>query len=82
VVVRLQSQGNADKDIGYFDIYDYSIGKQLFVEPLYETHHQMETKNIFFEVKEATLIPHVFEFRTYWNGSSDMSLHDIEVVHL
>ena len=75
VVLMYSSSGENTEEIGSFDIFDATAHIQTSKVSLHGTNSTNQNLQITFQVKRWN--DHPFEFRTYWNGSSNLKIHDI-----
>lgn len=77
VTLRYKSPADQSKTIGWLDVFDASAGEQALqtlVKGSDNTSHELK---LTFQVNERR--PHLFEFRTYWNGLSSL---EVQHIHL
>lgn len=77
VTLRYKSPADQSKTIGWFDVFDASAGEQARQTPAKGTGNASHELKLNFQVDERR--PHLFEFRTYWNGLSSL---EVQHIHL
>jgi hypothetical protein len=77
VMIRYSSIAPIEQPIGKMDIYDADNGTQIAAYPLHGTVGAVKALEVSFEVHNWK--SHKFEFRTYWDGMSEIQVHGIEL---
>jgi hypothetical protein len=72
-----KSSSNESIPVGWMDVYNSSSGLQLINIPINGTDGATVTKKINFKLTQSE--SNFIEFRTYWNGVSDIELQEIFV---
>lgn len=74
VTLTYSSSGEASNTIGSFDIFNAASGLQILKIPIYGTNNAIKELNIKFATTERSSL---LEFRTFWNGSSNINMKNI-----
>ncbi len=77
VMIRFSSAAPVGQAIGKWDVFDFTDGAQLAVRPLYGTAGEVKKVQASFKINNWKF--HLFEFRSVWDGTSDIKIYGIEL---
>ena len=77
VTFSYRSPAPESEDVGWVDVFNADAGMHLKQIPLAGTSNIVKKLNVDFNVDQWGLNP--FEFRTYWDGNSDLELREISL---
>lgn len=75
IIFTYKSSAENSEAIGWTDVFNATLDKQLTIRPIHGTSNIIREFIVEFETTER--ISNFFEFRTYWNGTSNIELHNI-----
>lgn len=75
LVIIYQSSGMTSVPIGSFDILDIISGTQIMLTPIYGTNDKKTELKFNFQIHNKK--KNLMEFRTYWNGISNLTVESI-----
>lgn len=78
VVFSYKSSAEVSETIGWIDVFNANSGTQLVQMPLYGTSNIISKRKIDFKLSQWK--SNLFEFRTYWDGTSDIELLGISLI--
>ncbi len=77
VVFSYKSAAAASATVGWVDVFNATSGVRLVQSALHGTSNVADRVKVKFESTQWKL--NLFEFRTYWNGASDLEVLDISL---
>jgi hypothetical protein len=75
VTLTYRSIGATSEVIGWFDIFNETTGAKISQIPIYGTNNLFQELKLNFETDQWK--PNLFEFRTHWNGLSNLEVQKI-----
>lgn len=75
VTFTYKSAGEISEPIGWIDVFNATSGVQVIQTPIYGTNNIIQKQKIKFETTQWR--PNFFEFRTHWNGLSNIEMQNI-----
>jgi hypothetical protein len=79
VILTYRSAGATSENIGWFDVHNATTIMQTSQIPIYGTSNLWKELKLHFEIDQTD--SNFFEFRTYWNGLSNIELQKISITN-
>jgi hypothetical protein len=78
--VSYSSPASGEQIIGSFDVLDSTRGRQISKFDLHGTEGKLQVLKVPFEANSWH--SHLYEFRNFWNGISEIQIHEIDLKSL